>query len=114
MEAEEGENSNEITNNKCTLRGKEFGEELKPLPPNLRNGFLEPSNSLPVIIGASLDEHDTSKLMLILKLYKGHIGHSIDYLKGINPNVCMHRIKLEDDVKSSREFARRLNPKLNE
>ena len=46
--------------------------------------------------------------------HKNAIGYSINDLKGISPNVCMHRILLEDHAKPSIEGQRRLNPTLKE
>ena len=37
----------------------------------------------------------------VLLSHRGVIGYSINDLKGISPNVCMHRIFLEDDTKPS-------------
>ena len=45
---------------------------------------------------------------------KNDIGYSINDLKGIGLNVCMHKILLEDHAKSSIEGQRRLNPTLKE
>ncbi|CAM8969053.1 unnamed protein product [Rhodiola kirilowii] len=94
-------------------RGKEFEGELKPLPSNLRYEFLGSNSTYPVIVGATLNEHETSKLLHVLKTNKKALGYSIDDLKGISPSLCMHRINLEENAKPSREFLRRLNPKLS-
>ncbi|CAM8924232.1 unnamed protein product [Rhodiola kirilowii] len=95
-------------------RGKEFEGELKPLPSNLRYKFLGSNATFPVIVGATLNEDETSKLVHVLKANKKALGYSIDDIMGISPSLCMHRINLEDDVKPSREMLRRLNPKLSE
>ncbi|CAM8916767.1 unnamed protein product [Rhodiola kirilowii] len=95
-------------------RGKEFEGELKPLPSNLRYEFLGSNSTYPVIVGATLNEHETSKLLHVLKTNRKALGYSIDDITGISPSLCMHRINLEENVKPSREFLRRLNPKLNE
>ncbi|CAM8950971.1 unnamed protein product [Rhodiola kirilowii] len=95
-------------------RGKEFEGELKPLPSNLRYEFLGSNATLPVIVGAALNEDETSKLVHVLKANKKALGYSIDDITGISPSLCMHRINLEEDVKPSREMLRRLNPKLSE
>ncbi|CAM8906093.1 unnamed protein product [Rhodiola kirilowii] len=95
-------------------RGKEFEGELKPLPSNLRYEFLGSNATFPVIVGATLNEDETSKLVHVLKANKKALGYSIDDITGISPSLCMHRINLDDDVKPSREMLRRLNPKLSE
>ncbi|CAM8981073.1 unnamed protein product [Rhodiola kirilowii] len=95
-------------------RGKEFEGELKPLPSNLRYEFLGSNATFPVIVGATLNEDETSKLVHVLKANKKALGYSIDDITGISPSLCMHRISLEEDVKPSREMLRRLNPKLSE
>ena len=46
--------------------------------------------------------------------HKNTIGYSINNLKCIGPNVCIHRILLEDHAKPSIEGQRRLNPTLKE
>ncbi|CAM8994228.1 unnamed protein product [Rhodiola kirilowii] len=95
-------------------RGKEFEGELKPLPSNLRYEFLGSNATFPVIVGATLNEDETSKLVHVLKANRKALGYSIDDITGISPSLCMHRINLEENVKPSRELLRRLNPKLSE
>ncbi|CAM8978611.1 unnamed protein product [Rhodiola kirilowii] len=95
-------------------RGKEFEGELKPIPSNLRYEFLGSNATYPVIVGATLNEDETSKLVHVLKANKKALGYSIDDITGISPSLCMHRINLEENVKPSRELLRRLNPKLSE
>ncbi|CAM8921953.1 unnamed protein product [Rhodiola kirilowii] len=95
-------------------KGKEFEGELKPLTSNLRYEFLGPNSTHPVIVGATLNENETSKLLHVLKNNKKALGYSIDDLKGISPSLCMHRINVDENAKPSREFLRRLNPNLSE
>ena len=49
-------------------------------------------------------------LQKILRKYKEVIAWSIEDLKGISPSICMHKILLEDNAKTSIEHQRRLNP----
>ena len=49
-----------------------------------------------------------------MRKYKGAIAWSIEYLKGISPSICMHKIFLEDNAKTSIEHQRKLNPVLKE
>ena len=41
--------------------------------------------------------------------YKGEIAWSIEDFKGISPSICMHKILLEENAKTSIEHQRRLN-----
>ncbi|CAM8960866.1 unnamed protein product [Rhodiola kirilowii] len=96
-------------------KGKEScSVELKALPTSLMYELLGPNSSLPIIVSASLNDDETSKLLDVVREHKDAIGYSIDDLKGISPNLCMHEINLESDSLPSRERARRLNPIVGE
>ena len=82
---------------------------LKELLSHLKYAFLEP-----VIISAALTEFEEQKLLQILRKYKEAIAWSIEDLKGINPSICMHKILLNDDAKTSIEHQRRMNPMMKE
>ena len=82
---------------------------VKELPEHLKYAFLEGEKSKPVNISADLIEHKEKKLQEILKKYKGTIAWSIEDLKGISPSICMHKILLEENAKTSIEHQRRLN-----
>ena len=86
--------------------------ELKPLPSNLRYAFLDPNFKFFFIINSSLPSDNVDTLCHELSRHKNAIGYSISDLKGIGPNICMHRILLEDHAKPSIEGQRRLNPTL--
>ena len=49
-----------------------------------------------------------------MRKYKEAIAWSIEDLKGISPSVCMHKILLEDNAKTSVEHQRRPNPVMKE
>ena len=83
---------------------------LKELPSHLKYAFLEPEKGKPVIISAALTEIEEQKLLQILRKYKEAIAWSIEDLKGISPSICMHKILLNDDAKTSIEHQRRMNP----
>ena len=83
---------------------------LKELPGHLKYAFLEPEKAKPVIISAALTENEEHKLLKILRKYKEAIAWLIKYLKGISHFICMHKILLEDNAKTSIEHQRRLNP----
>ena len=83
---------------------------LKELPSHLKYALLEPEKGKQVIISAALTEIEEQKLLKILRKYKEAIAWSIEDLKGISPSICMHKILLNDDARSSIEHQRRLNP----
>ena len=87
---------------------------MKELPSHLKYEFLEPEKRKPVIISAALTEAEEQKLLVIFRKYKEAITWSIEYLKGISPSICMHKILLEDNAKTSIEHQRRLNPLMKE
>ena len=57
-----------------------------------------------------MTENEEQRLLQILRKYKEAIAWSIEDLKGISPSNSMHKILLNDDVKTSIEHQRRLNP----
>ena len=90
------------------------GLALKELPSHLKYEFLEPEKKKPVIISAALTEAEKQKLLVIMRKYKEPIAWSIEDLKGISSSICMHKILMEDNAKSSIEHQRRLNPVMKE
>jgi hypothetical protein len=88
--------------------------ELKPLPDTLKYKYLDPSESLPIIISSDLDEAQEQELLNVLKEHKEAIGWSIEDIKGISPAVVMHKIHLEENAKTSQEPHRRLNSAMQE
>ena len=87
---------------------------IKELPEYLKYAFLQPEKEKSVIISAGLTELEEKKLIDIFKKYKDAISWSIDDLKGISPSICMHKILLEENAKTSIEHQRRLNPGMKE
>ncbi|MCI50107.1 hypothetical protein A2U01_0071351, partial [Trifolium medium] len=77
--------------------------ELKPLPENLKYGYLEKNEKLPVIISFNLDCDQEEKLLQVLKQHKKAIGWTLADIPGINPAMCMHRILLEEGAKVVRQ-----------
>ena len=103
--------------NSCNRENKATEQEtsaegliLKELPSHLKYAFLEPEGAKPVIISAALNKNEEQQLLRILRKYKEAIALSIENLKGISPSICMHKILLNDDAKTSVEHQRRLNP----
>ncbi|XP_013613388.1 PREDICTED: uncharacterized protein LOC106319563 [Brassica oleracea var. oleracea] len=87
--------------------------ELKPLPSGLKYAFLY-DQSYPVIVNANLTGGELALLLNKLRKYRKAIGYSVDDTPGISPDLCMHRIHLEDGAKTSIEQQRRLNLNLKE
>ncbi|WZZ45032.1 hypothetical protein YC2023_041291 [Brassica napus] len=87
--------------------------ELKQLPAGLKYAYLY-KDSYPVIVNANLTNGELVLLLNKLRKYRKALGYSLDDIPAISPDLCMHRIHLEDDSKSSVEHQRRLNPNLKE
>ena len=98
---------NEKKGNKQEANAK--GLILKELPSHLKYAFLEPEGAKTIIISAALNKNEDQQLLRILRNYKKAISWSIEDLKGIRPSICMHKILLNDDEKTSVEHQRRLN-----
>ena len=87
---------------------------LKELPEHLKYAFLQPEQAKPIIISVRLTELEEKKLLEILRKYKEAVAWSIEDLKRISPSICMHKILLEENAKTSIEHQRRLNPVMKE
>ena len=87
---------------------------MKPLPNTLKYKYLNPSESLPVIISSDLDDSQEEELLNVLREHKEAIGWSIGDIKGISPAVVMHKIHLDENAKTSHEPQRRLNLAMQE
>ena len=99
-------NQDEVSSQKQQTHEQESSPEgltLKELPSHLKYEFLEPEKRKPIIISVALIEAEEQKLLVILRKYKEAIAWSIDDLKGINPSICMQKILLEDNAKTSIE-----------
>ena len=86
---------------------------LKELPEHLKYTFLQPKKGKLVIIVDGLTELEEHKLLETLRKYKA-IAWSIEDLKGTRPSICMHKILMEENDKTSIEHQRRLNPVMKE
>lgn len=82
---------------------KEPMVELKHIPKTLRYEFLDNKVNRLVIVNANLAEDKTTELIVVLRKFPEALGYNISDLKGIIPYVCMHKIMLEEDSKTSRE-----------
>ena len=87
---------------------------LKELLECLKYAFLQLEQAKPVIISNGLTKLEEQKLLEILRKYKEAIAWSIEDLKGINPSICMHKILLEENAKTSIEHQRMMNPIMKE
>ena len=76
---------------------------------HLKYAFLQPEKGKPVIILARLTKLEEQILLETLRKYKEAIAWSIEDLKGISASVCMDKILLEDNARTSIEHQRRLN-----
>ena len=72
------------------------------------------NSSYPIIENASLSLAELTLLLSKLRKYRKALCYSLDDIVGIFPDICMHRIHLEDECKSSIEHQRRLNPNLKD
>ena len=67
-----------------------------------------------MIIVANLIVEKEQNVVEILRKHKEAITWSVEDLKGINPSICMHKILMEENVKTLIEHQRRLNPVMKE
>ncbi|XP_075518285.1 uncharacterized protein LOC142552395 [Primulina tabacum] len=88
--------------------------EMKPLPSHLKYLFLLDNNKLPVIVSSTLTGMEEEKLLQVLRDNIKAIGWSIADIKGISSSMCMHKILMEADHKTSTQPQRRLNPAMQE
>ena len=76
---------------------------LKELTKHLKYVFLGNERSKPVIIVADLTLKKEQKVVEILKKHKEAIAWLVEDLKGISPSICMHKILMEENAKTSIE-----------
>ena len=108
------ERSNSCEENVTEENKSSKGLILKELPNHLKYAFLQPEKGKPVIISTGLTWLEEQKLLETLIKYKEAIAWSIEYLKGISLSICMHKILLEENARTSVERQRRLNPVMKE
>nr|GFA78893.1 DNA-directed DNA polymerase [Tanacetum cinerariifolium] len=88
--------------------------ELKELPSHLEYAYLEGIDKLPVIIAKDLKVDEKEALLKVLKSHKRAIAWKIIDIKGIDPQLCTHKILMEEDYKTAVQSQRRVNPKIHE
>ena len=86
------------------------GLVLKELPKHLKYAFLGEERSKPIILAADLTVEKEHKVVKIMRKHKEATTWLVEDLKGINPSVCMHKILIVENTKTSIEHQRRLNP----
>ena len=87
---------------------------LKELPKHLKYAFLEEEKSKPVIIAVDLTYEKEQKVVEIIRKHKEAKSWSVEDLKGIHPSICMYKILMEENARTSIEHQRRLNPVMKE
>nr|GFA92198.1 reverse transcriptase domain-containing protein [Tanacetum cinerariifolium] len=88
--------------------------ELKDLPPYLEYAFLEGNDKLPAIIVKDLSVEEKTALITVLKSHKRAIAWKLSDIKGIDPELCTHKILMEEDFEPAVQHQRRINPKIHD
>lgn len=70
---------------------------------HLQYAYLEVGRKLPSIIATDLSKEQRYQLLELLKRHKKAIAWKIYDINEFSPNVCMHRILLEDNSKNNIE-----------
>ncbi|KAF8114871.1 hypothetical protein N665_0032s0003 [Sinapis alba] len=86
-------------------------DEEKSPTPKATADHLNPWSELRA---PKLNNVETAKLLCELRKFRRAIGYSLDDIPGISPDLCMHRIYLEDESRNSIKHQRRLNPNLKD
>ena len=111
------EKSTDNLNNEEKVQEEEKSFEglvLKELPKHLNDAFLREKWSKPMILTTDLTVEKEQKVVEIMRKHQEAIAWSVENLKGINPSICMHKILMEENAKTSIEHQRRLNPIMKE
>ncbi|KAL4276339.1 hypothetical protein AHAS_Ahas20G0197300 [Arachis hypogaea] len=66
---------------------QEEREDLKPLPPNVKNAFLDKEHKFSVIVATDLSNQEEQQLLEVIRKYKKMIGWSLSDIVGISPQV---------------------------
>nr|GFB29296.1 reverse transcriptase domain-containing protein [Tanacetum cinerariifolium] len=88
--------------------------ELKELPPHLEYAFLGYNEKWPVIIAKDLNVNEKTALINVLKSRKKAIAWKLTDIKGIDPELCSHKILLKEDFSPKVQSQRRVNPKIHD
>nr|GEU32313.1 reverse transcriptase domain-containing protein [Tanacetum cinerariifolium] len=90
-------------------QGDYFPEVHKDL-----KAFLGDNNKWPVIITKDLSVDEKTALLKVLKSRKQAIAWKLTDIKGIDPEFCSHKIRLEEDYSPKVQSQRRVNPKIHD
>ncbi|XP_072087165.1 uncharacterized protein [Arachis hypogaea] len=93
------EESSDNPSEEIQVTSQEQKLELKPLPPHLKYLYLDEAHKFSVIIAKELNPQQEEKLLCVLRKNKRAIGWSLVDLVGISPQVCEHRIFLEEEAR---------------
>nr|GEY77527.1 reverse transcriptase domain-containing protein [Tanacetum cinerariifolium] len=88
--------------------------ELKEFPPHLEYAFMGKNGKWPVIISKDLSVQEKSALIEVLKSRKKSTAWKLTDIRGIDPELCSHKILLEDDYSPKVQSQRRVNPKIHD
>nr|GEX48546.1 reverse transcriptase domain-containing protein [Tanacetum cinerariifolium] len=88
--------------------------KLKDLPPHLEYVFLEGVDKLLVVIAKDLRVKEKAAFIKVFKSHKQAIAWKHFDIKGINPEICTHKIIIEDDFEPAVQHQRRVNPKIHD
>ncbi|XP_074298869.1 uncharacterized protein LOC141629833 [Silene latifolia] len=97
----EGERVEQLVNTLCAMEVKV--SERKTLSSHLKYSFLDNIEHYPVIVSAKLDDKQLTALLVVLKKNRKVMGYSLADIQGIGPDICMHKIELEEDHKPCRQ-----------
>nr|GFB90404.1 retrovirus-related Pol polyprotein [Tanacetum cinerariifolium] len=57
---------------------------------------------------------ENTALLTVLKSHKRAIAWKLSNIKGINPEICTHKILMEEDFTPAVQHQRRVNPKIHD
>nr|GEV02328.1 reverse transcriptase domain-containing protein [Tanacetum cinerariifolium] len=116
-------NYNDMTANRINvidMACEEYSQEVLgffdmiDLPPYLEYAFLEGDDKFPVIIAKDLNDEEKTTLIKVLKSHKRAIAWKLFDIKGINLEICTHKILMEEDFKPVVQHQRRFNLKIHD
>nr|GEW27221.1 retrovirus-related Pol polyprotein [Tanacetum cinerariifolium] len=71
-------------------------------------------DKLPVIIAKDLSIEEKTALITVLKSHKRAIAWKLSDIKGIDPELCTHKILMEEDLEPEVQHQRRVNLKIHD
>ena len=86
---------------------------LKELLKHMKYVFLEKEKPKPMIIETNLTTKKEEKVKDIMRTHKEAITWLVEDLKGISLSICMHKILMDENARTSIEHQRILNPVIN-